>query len=110
MFPTASPANYGFNATGIPGLTGGYAYPPGSSMTQFMDNVNGLAGRATRMDNGQDVVSWANGLAQQAQLRKQAELQQQQSMAGAAGGGSDAITQLFQMLMMMMSSIGQKTA
>ena len=111
MLPT-SPASGGYNATGIPGLTGGYAYPPGSSMTQFMDNVSSLAGRATRLENGQDVVSWANGLAQQAQIRKQAQLQQQSTLAGMMGGagatGDNPMMQIFQLLMTMMASMGQK--
>ncbi|WP_373531811.1 hypothetical protein [Vampirovibrio sp.] len=103
---TAAAAPYSFNANGIPGLTGGYAYPPGSSMTQFMDNINGITASATRGADGQDVISWANGLAQQAAQRKQqgaAVGQQNPAVGGAAG---NPMEQILQMLMMLLSGMG----
>jgi hypothetical protein len=93
-----------YNATGIPGLTGGYAYPPGSSMTQFMDGITGMANQATFSGaNGQDTVSWAMGLAQQAQANKQAQMNSGGS--GSANGGNASISQIMQALMSIMSSL-----
>jgi hypothetical protein len=38
-----------FTYTGIPGLSGGYAYPPGSYMTRFMDQLNNTLANASMM-------------------------------------------------------------
>lgn len=52
-----------FNNTGVPGMMGGDAYPPGSSMTGFMDDLNNQVASATRGPNGESVLDWANNLA-----------------------------------------------
>jgi hypothetical protein len=38
-----------YSYTGIQGLDGGYAYPPGSYMTQFMDQINNTMANASMM-------------------------------------------------------------
>ncbi len=109
-----------YSSTGIPSLDGqSYAYPPGSPMTSFMDDLNSRVGLATKSPDGSsDVMTWANGLVMQAQLRKQQQqaLMAQQLQAGATGSasasGASSIGQMLQMLMsMLMSQLQQsKTA
>lgn len=102
-----------FNQTGIPGLTpGSTAYPPGSSMAQFLDGLNGEMATATSGANGQgSVIQWAQGLQQQQELRKQQQAASgggAASMfgAGGAGGAGGGIQQLMQMFMMIFQQMG----
>lgn len=100
-----------YTQTGIPGVSGGYAYPPGSPMSQFMDGVNNTAIQATRGPSGENVVSWATNLAQQAQARKQATGTSLVSGTGgsaAAGSSGGALMQVLQTLMTMLASLQQK--
>lgn len=109
-----------FSATGIPALDGqSYAYPPGSPMTSFMDDINNRVSLATRSPDGTtDITTWANGLALQAQQRKQQQqalLAQQMGLQGAAGSGAASgaggMGQMLQMLLsMLMSQIQQGQA
>jgi hypothetical protein len=41
-----------FSYTGVPSLTGGYAYPPGSPMTLFMDQLNASVANASSAASG----------------------------------------------------------
>ena len=67
--PTLKPSN--FTTTGIPSLSGsGYAYPPGSEMNRFLDGLNQTTAAASTGPNGQSVIAWAQGLADQAAQRK----------------------------------------
>ncbi|MCE3235852.1 MAG: hypothetical protein K0Q50_2032 [Vampirovibrio sp.] len=103
-----------FAATGIGTLDGtGYAYTPGSEMTKFMDDINNKVALATRAPDGvSSVVDWANGLAQQAALRKQQQqaLMAQQMgamqsfMGGSSAGGATSAQQMMQMLLSMLMS------
>lgn len=101
-----------YTSTGIAGLTGGYAYPPGSTMTQFLDSVNNTAAAAMVGPNGQDVVSWANGLAQQQQARKMA--QAQAGLTGSAGtaanSSNELISQIFNTMMFILSNLNKEEA
>ena len=67
-----------YSLTGIPGMAGGYAYPPGSEMTRFMDSINAVVSQASAGPYGGSIVDWAQGLATQAALKK------------SLGGGSTA--------------------
>lgn len=51
-----------FTYTGVPGFTGGFAYPPGSQMTQLMDGLNNQVAAATQGPYGGSIVDWAQGL------------------------------------------------
>lgn len=74
-----------YSTFGVPGLTGGYAYPPGSEMAKFMDGINNTVAAASSMGS---LLGGAMG------------------NAGAAGvGGTPDMSQLMQMLMSMMSSL-----
>lgn len=109
-----------FSATGIPTLDGqSYAYPPGSPMTSFMDDINNRVSLATRSPDGvTDITTWANGLVLQAQQRKQQQqalLAQQMGLQGAAGSGAASgaggMGQMLQMLLsMLMSQVQQGQA
>jgi len=91
-FGTMSPMSMGspvqavthYSITGIPGMGGGYAYPPGSEMTRFMDSINAVVSQASAGPYGGSIVDWAQGLATQAALKK--------SLGGGltSGGGSTA--------------------
>lgn len=100
-----------FAATGIPSLDGSaYAYAPGSEMTSFLDNLNNSVGAATKGPDGvTSVMDWANGLAQQAALRKQQQAliaQQMQALTGATGGSATGgASNPLQMLQMMFSML-----
>lgn len=65
---TATQGVSNYNQTGILSVTGNsYAYAPGSDMTQFLDGINSTTAQACLSPNGaQDVMAWANNLAQQA--------------------------------------------
>ena len=102
-----------FASTGIPGLNGGYAYPPGSEMASFLDNLNGTVASASHAPDGSSIIAWANGLAQQAAIRQQqqAQLQAQQAQAAAAQAASagDSLMQMLQdLLNMLMSKVAAK--
>lgn len=105
MFATSQvPQVPSYSQTGIPGLNGGYAYAPGSPMTQFMDNLNTTTKSATG-----DVLTWANGLLYQAQQRKQAQAMAMMTAPPAPTTGStDQITQITQLLFTMMAALAQK--
>lgn len=107
-----------YSATGIPGLNGGYAYAPGTSMAQFMDGVNATTSMATQMPGGQSIIGWATGLAQQQQARNAAQAYQasqqaaqaQMAMANAFGGGtpnanSEVLSQIFSTLTFIISNL-----
>jgi hypothetical protein len=113
-----------YSLTGIPGMAGGYAYPPGSEMTRFMDSINSVVSQASAGPYGGSIVDWAQGLATQAALKKSlgggsasggTSLGGGTSAAGAAsqlggGGGSGAlVTQLMsimQQLQPLMAMLG----
>lgn len=108
-----------FASTGIPGLTGGYAYPPGSEMSNFLDGLNGTVAAATRGPDGSSVIAWAQALAQQAALRQQqaaqAAAQRAQEAAAAqaqaaTSGGTDLIQMLQTLLSMLTSQLAAKEA
>jgi hypothetical protein len=117
--PSGLPANMAqpasisnFASTGVPGMTGGFAYPPGSSMTTFMDTINNTVSAATRGPNGVSVVGWANGLAAQAAQRKAQAAATAAATVGSATGtaaagssGAPNISQIFQMLLTMLASM-----
>lgn len=112
--PVSQPSQ--FSASGIGNLGGGgYAYTPGSEMTRFMDDLNGRVSAATKAPDGvSSVIDWANGLAQQAALRKQQQALMAQQMGGlqalmgasggASAGGANSPQQLLQMLLSMLMS------
>lgn|GEM_PF-4904571 len=109
--------------TGVTSITGnGYAYPPSSSMTSFMDNINNTVAAACAGPSGGSIIDWANGLVQQAQLRQQmqaaaqqqalqAEAAQSQALQQAAASGTgtssslNKLYQIYDMAMTMMSSL-----
>lgn len=75
-----------FNKTGVPGLMGGSAYPPGSSMTSMMDDLNNQVASVTKGPNGENVVDWAKNLAAgQAQGSKMPSNQGVQSQQASRG-------------------------
>lgn len=97
-----------FSTTGVPGLAGGYAYPPGSDMTKFMDNINQTVAAADQGPGGVSVVDWANGLAAQAAQRKAAAAANPlAALTSATGGtaGASSLPQMFQMLMSLIASL-----
>lgn len=101
-----------FYQTGIASLTGGYAYPPGSDMVKFMDDINNTVAAASSGPSGGSIVDWANGLAAQAQQRQALAAQQAAASAssmmggaGGTGGGLSGLMQMYQMLMSMMGSL-----
>lgn len=62
--PSFMPGGFSqFSNTGVPGMMGGYAYPPGSEMTRFMDSMNNHVAAVTKGPNGESVVDWAKNLA-----------------------------------------------
>jgi hypothetical protein len=81
---------HSFAGSGIPNFNGGFAYPPGSEMAQFLDHLNGTVASATRGPDGGSVLNWATGLAQQAAMRQQAALQQAQAAAAQAAEAAQA--------------------
>jgi hypothetical protein len=101
-----------FATTGVPSLDGqSYAYMPGSSMAMFMDDLNNRVGLAARGPDGTDVMTWANGLALQAEQRRQQQQallaqQLEAANAGAQSGGIDPNNpmQMLQMLLSMLMS------
>lgn len=105
-----------FTQTGIVNAAGnGYAYPPGSDMAQFMDGINNTVAQACLAPNGQDVTTWANELAQQAQQEQAAQQQQLASMGGSTGSTSSSnplaqMMQLYEMLMSMMGGGGSASS
>lgn len=105
MFATSQvPQVPGYSSTGVPGLNGGYAYPPGSPMTQFMDNLNTTTKAATG-----DVMTWANGLLYQAQQRKQAQaMAMMTATPTTASGSSDKIAQIMQLMLTMLAALAEK--
>jgi hypothetical protein len=105
----AGPMMSHFASTGVPGLTGGFAYPPGSDMASFMDNINNTVTAATRGPNGGSVVDWANGLAAQAAQKKAAAAANPLAALTSTGGAQGGIAQIFQMLMAMIAKMGNPT-
>jgi len=118
--PSAQPLFSSFTQSGIPNATGtGYAYPPGSDMVSFMDNLNNTVAAAGSGPTGGSVMDWANGLLMQSKQRQ--AMQQQAALMGAGGlgaggmgggmgGGVSGLMQMYQMLMSMMSSMGGQGA
>ena len=112
--------------TGIASISGsGYAYPPGSTMASFMDNINNTVASCSAGPNGGSIIDWANGLVQQAKLRQQmqaaaqqqaleAQAAQMQSLQQATASGTSTASslsrlyQIYDMAMTMMASL--KTA
>ncbi len=91
-------------------------YPPGSGMDNFLKDLNQRTAAATMGPNGQNVETWAQGLATQAAQRKALG---QTAGAGATGAGATAagaaggtpmamIQSLMQQLMTMLTQL--KTA
>jgi hypothetical protein len=102
-------ANYTLN--GVPGIGGGYAYPPGSDMCKFMDGINQTVNNACASPTGQgSVMDWANGLAMQAQMGGMggtSGMSGMSGMGGMGGGLGGSLGQLQSMLMYMMSMFQQ---
>jgi hypothetical protein len=106
--PTQQPGSLvSFGSMGVPGLNGGYAYPPGSEMASFMDSINSTVAAATvAPDGSSDILTWANGLAQQAALRQQQQAQQAQALAAqSAAAGGDSGNNMMQMLQSLLSML-----
>lgn len=93
-----------FSATGVPGMNGGYAYPPGSAMTQFMDSINNTVAIATAGPGGGSIVDWARSLA--AGQNQSAGVGPQSAASGGGMGG--LLTQIVTMLMQIISAKAQQ--
>lgn len=94
----------GFTQTGVPGLGGGYAFPPGSQMCIFMDGLNQTVRAANVSPTGQgDVISWAQGLAAKSKAR--AAMASGGGMFGAMGGTGAGGMDLMSMMNMLKSYI-----
>lgn len=88
------PALSNYTQTGIAGVDGGYAYPPGSSMVQFRDNINNTAAAACMSPDGtQSVMDWANNLVNTS------------SSTTGTSSSSDSVSQLMSMLVSLLSSL-----
>jgi hypothetical protein len=96
-----------FASTGIPDLTGtGYAYPPGSEMTSFMDSINNeMAAAMVAPDGSTDIMTWANGLAQQAALEQQQAAAQ--TSTTSTTGTTDSTSSMSSMLQMLQSMLSE---
>lgn len=92
-----------------------------SGMAAFFENIDQNIALATHTSDGTDIMTWANGLVQQAALRKQqqaaqaaATAAQQKAQAAAtatpgatsaANGGSNLMQMLQNLLSMLMSQL-----
>ena len=97
-----TPALTSYTQTGIQSANGsGYAYPPGSDMCQFMDNINNTTAQACLSPDGtESVMTWANNLAQQAAATSASA----GTSTGATPSGS-SMTQMLSTLMTMLESM-----
>lgn len=105
-----------YTQTGVPAAGGGYAYPPGSEMCQFMDSINNTTAQACMSPDGsEDVMTWANQLQQEAQMQgfysdgtgTTGTTGLSSGLGGLTGGstGTSSLPQMMEMLMSMFSSL-----
>ena len=101
--PSLLPGGFSqFNVTGIVGAGGGFAYPPGSQVTQMMDTLNNQVASATQGPYGGSVVDWAQSLAAGQQA------QPQQPQQGGPGGGGSGVELIGMLLGVLLQAVAEK--